>query len=376
MRQIPRPLTLMPLVLAAACSDILPPDTDPSFARSATVVDRAMAAADISQFTSGLINVTFLPPLGAQPSHAAGRFDASLSPQVLTCAEWYGEWGCDPIASFTTMDEIDRRNEFYMVNWHLRHFPIEQGQTYRIMVVVNDVVFGHHDLVVTNTQRTVPIRFRITTDDVFVHVYSNGSTWCGLTAEGKAYCWGNNWLGQAGVGTAGVEDEDGYTHVFRPTAVVGDHVFLTLAMSDFHTCGLTVDQEMYCWGYDGWAQIGRDPSHYPGEGGWEGENNAVAAPTRAAAPLLFVDMHLGAYHTCGLTPDGEAWCWGMNRQGQIGDGGEEPFSPEWLLPTQVVGGHVFVSLNGGELHTCGISESGARYCWGDSWGSTPVLVEG
>src|SRR5215210_7570213 len=49
-------------------------------------------------------------------------------------------------------------------------------------------------------------------------------------------------------------------------------------------------------------------------------SDAPVAAVIAAAALTFTQISSGAYHTCGLVGDGKAYCWGMNRDGQLGDG--------------------------------------------------------
>jgi alpha-tubulin suppressor-like RCC1 family protein len=73
---------------------------------------------------------------------------------------------------------------------------------------------------------------------------------CGITMEGKAYCWGDNELAQLGVGSHG-----GRSAV--PLPVVGELQFSSLALAD-HSCGLTSRGNIYCWGvtYGGLLGIG------------------------------------------------------------------------------------------------------------------------
>ena len=64
---------------------------------------------------------------------------------------------------------------------------------------------------------------------------------CGLTSSGTAYCWGANGYGQLGLGTmTDIEPE--------PRAVTGGLSFTSLVAGGGFTCGLTTDRRMYCWG--------------------------------------------------------------------------------------------------------------------------------
>jgi alpha-tubulin suppressor-like RCC1 family protein len=65
-------------------------------------------------------------------------------------------------------------------------------------------------------------------------------------------------------------------------------------------------------------------------------------------------------HTCGLATDGEAYCWGRNSYGQLGDG----TSVDEAQPVRVAGGHAFASLRSFGSHTCGSTLSGEAFCWG------------
>jgi alpha-tubulin suppressor-like RCC1 family protein len=94
-------------------------------------------------------------------------------------------------------------------------------------------------------------------------------------------------------------------------------------------------------------------------------------PEAAAGGLTFVTMSAGGEHTCALTPAGTAFCWGSNRNGQLGSGSEAPFSN---APVQVSGGRAFASISAGALHTCALTLQGAAYCWGN--GADGVLGSG
>lgn len=80
----------------------------------------------------------------------------------------------------------------------------------------------------------------------------------------------------------------------------------------------------------------------------------------------FVEVAAGRSHACALTPEGHAWCWGSNLSGQLGiaiaDAG--PF----LAPQAVTGGLVFSRLQTGDSTTCGVTPEGEALCWGSNTG--------
>ena len=93
-------------------------------------------------------------------------------------------------------------------------------------------------------------------------------------------------------------------YVGTPQAVAGGHVFTALASGQLHTCGLTAQGEVWCWG-----------QNYNGELG-DGSRTAAQTPVRVDTGVRF--DRLAHRATCALTADGQAWCWGSNIFGQVG----------------------------------------------------------
>ena len=75
----------------------------------------------------------------------------------------------------------------------------------------------------------------------------------------------------------------------------------------------------------------------------DGTKWAQNTPTLVSTDNPFVILSVGAHHTCGLTEAGEAWCWGDGGNWQLGYGEFDPFSedPDRLVPELVAGGHTF-----------------------------------
>src|SRR5438309_3545072 len=142
-----------------------------------------------------------------------------------------------------------------------------------------------------------------------------------------------------------------------PVAVQGGFSFTAITSGlatgdsvESHSCGLTMTGDAYCWGLNDFGQLGN------------GTRTAGFTPQRVSGGLSFTAIAAGGLHTCGLIAGGTAYCWGLDGDGQVGDS-DFTFTDK-LTPVPVAGGLSFTSLSAGENHTCGVISDGAAYCWG------------
>lgn len=117
-----------------------------------------------------------------------------------------------------------------------------------------------------------------------------------------------------------------------------------------HTCGLAPEGVAWCWGRNSSGQLG------------VGGTEHAPSPQLVAGDVTFALLEGGFEHTCGIDTDGGAWCWGDNSFGQLGDGTTELRE----TPTRVLGLTGVAGIAAGGLHTCAWTTGGAAYCWGDN----------
>ena len=155
-------------------------------------------------------------------------------------------------------------------------------------------------------------------------IVAGGAHNCALTAAGAAWCWGDNFVGNL----SGTTDPVSST----PVAVSGGLTFISIGAGGGHSCGLTSGGTLYCWGGNLLGQLGSttnfgtsDPSYSPA----------------AVSGVSLATIAIKSAHTCGVTAAGQAWCWGFNRYGQLGNTTNNNTDTGVPTPTPVIGGLTF-----------------------------------
>jgi alpha-tubulin suppressor-like RCC1 family protein len=190
---------------------------------------------------------------------------------------------------------------------------------------------------------------------------------CAVTSASAVKCWGSNSSGQLGVGTdAGPDRCQGPLQQScspTPLAVslpIGVSA-TAIAAGGGHTCALTAAGGVLCWGDNSSGQLG------------DGTTTRRTAPVAALLPIgvTATAIAAGAKHTCALTSTGGALCWGMNRFGQLGnatDDGPQKCGADACSPTpvtvQLPGGATATAIAAGNEFTCVLVTAGAVLCWG------------
>ena len=162
-------------------------------------------------------------------------------------------------------------------------------------------------------------------------------------------CWGSNEFGQLGNGETASSTS--------PVQVTGlGASLISVAAGSESTCALTGLGTVWCWGDNSNGQLG------------DGTFTQSAVPVQVldptgSAPLSSVArIAAGAAHACAVTNSGAAFCWGDNRNGQLGNGTEIVSS----LPVPVSGMSSSVStIAAGSDFTCAVMTSASAECWGD-----------
>ena len=195
-----------------------------------------------------------------------------------------------------------------------------------------------------DTDSNVPVNVSGLSSGVLA-ISAGGSHTCALLTSGGVMCWGRNWDGELGTGN----NTDSYV----PVNVSGlSSGVLAISAGDAHTCALTSSGGVKCWGLNQEGELGN---------GSTADSNV---PVNVSGLSSGVSAIYASYnHTCALTSGGGVKCWGLNNDGQLGNGNDTNSN----VPVNVSGLSSGVSaISAGYFHTCALTLGGGVKCWGDN----------
>lgn len=124
--------------------------------------------------------------------------------------------------------------------------------------------------------------------------------------------------------------------------------FTQISAGGSHTVAIDTDGNAWAWGDNSSGQLG------------DGTTNNSSTPVQVAGGHKFRQIVAGKSHTVAIDSNGDTWAWGNNRNGQLGDG----TTTKRNTPIQVVGGHRFTQISAGYAHTVAIDTNGDTWAWG------------
>ena len=182
---------------------------------------------------------------------------------------------------------------------------------------------------------------------------------CALIDNGAVVCWGDNNWGQLGDGSQ--------IKKWTPSLVVGLSDATAITAGESHSCALKETGTVACWGLN--------------DGGHIGDGTYATSPRLTATSVVTLSdvraITAGSDHTCALKATGTVACWGLNQNGQLGNGTiPDPVGVSGSgTPVSVSGLSGVTMIDAGRNQTCAVLDTGTVECWGTSgsiFGSTPV----
>ncbi|HKY14453.1 MAG TPA: hypothetical protein VJM33_05975 [Microthrixaceae bacterium] len=196
----------------------------------------------------------------------------------------------------------------------------------------------------------------VVTSNEATAVSAGGGHACAVLSDGGVSCWGWNAFGQLGSTTNSGSGFGNTTPNPVPDRVDGIDGVIAVTAGEFHTCALLDDGTVWCWGVNAYGQLGTET------------NLATLAVNPTPIQVLGIGpataVAAGENHTCALVEDDGVWCWGLNLYRQLGhETNAVTFNPN-PIPTQVGGTLDAVSLSLGSGHSCIVTNTSEMKCWG------------
>ena len=181
---------------------------------------------------------------------------------------------------------------------------------------------------------------------------------CGVNLSGDAYCWGEGAWGVLGTGST--NNATTPTRINMAGVLAGKTVN-QVAVGDWHTCAIASDDRAYCWGYGvNTAELGN--------GSLAQANSPVAVTSSGVlAGKTLTQITAGFNHNCVIDSNGYAYCWGEGSYGALGNGSTALARvPVAVNMTGALAGRTIKQISGGYRHTCAVTLDGRAYCWGEN----------
>jgi alpha-tubulin suppressor-like RCC1 family protein len=232
---------------------------------------------------------------------------------------------------------------------------ISAGATHSCAVRSDGALFcwGSNDRGELGTSSSTDGMVRVFVGGAVAAVSAGQDRTCARTTNGAVSCWGATWF----------DRENGLEmtrSVFTPTPVPAATPMSSVSVGSFSTCGVDFQAHAYCWEANPRGELG------------DGSQVGTIVPHAVTGGLAFVQVSTGIVQTCGIATNGAGYCWGDDTFGQLGIHPSLLFErcgaqslPCATTPIAVTGLQKFVDLSTGfGSHSCGVTTNGNLYCWG------------
>lgn len=168
---------------------------------------------------------------------------------------------------------------------------------------------------------------------------------CGLTTDGRVFCWGSNDAGQLGNGKIGGLE-------LLPTEVVGLKDVVQLHVGMGHSCAVRKSKDVLCWGYGAFGNLGNNSK----------ENTGTPVQVQGLKDVASVST--GRFNSCAVTNSGDVYCWGSDVTSYKEVESGAPYEKENLTAAKLTGFNNISSISIGSFHMCALTRSGDVICLG------------
>ncbi len=174
--------------------------------------------------------------------------------------------------------------------------------------------------------------------------------------NGTSYCWGINTDFQLGDGSSNLASSPVKVSLTNLDATSTS--FEQISTGEQHSCGLTNDKVAYCWGKNGSGQLGDNSS--------TNSNKPIKVDMSSVEDGTFMQIRTGAFFSCGLSVSKKVYCWGDNSHNQLGNSPEAiaAGTTSLLKPTLVTIAEEIKEISLSDSTVCALSNLNNIWCWG------------
>eukprot|EP01083_Nonionella_stella_P049024 130763_1 len=210
------------------------------------------------------------------------------------------------------------------------------------------------------------------TNFIPTQIVAGQSHTCALSQSNTMKCWGTNAAGQLGYGDQEARGwGPGQMGDSLNTIDLGTNFIVTqIVAGRYHTCALSRNKTVKCWGYNKFGQLGYGDTNNRGDN--RSEMGDYLNTIDLGTTFIPTQISAGWHHTCALSRANTVKCWGYNFHGGLGYGdsnnrGDEAGEMGDSLNTIDLGTNfIATQISVGGEHTCALSESNAMKCFGQN----------
>lgn len=189
------------------------------------------------------------------------------------------------------------------------------------------------------------IPYPINSDTDWASVSAGGNFSVAIKNDGSMYAWGSNQFGSIGDGT--------WNNKNIPTRIGLDNNWRFVSAGSSSAVALKTDGSMYAWGFNYYGQLGFGLN----------SRSDINVPTRIGNATDWAMVSYGGLHAAAIKTDGSLYTWGVNWDGQLGDG---TWAHKSTPPTRVGSDTDWLFVSAGGNHSVAIKKNGSMFSWGSN----------
>jgi alpha-tubulin suppressor-like RCC1 family protein len=333
------------------------------------VVDTTAPTVSRTSPTDNQSSVSVIENISVIFSESMDNTSVTTNTSNTTCSGYSFQVSSDNFSSCVQMGSsptVSNSNRTFTVAPSLKMF---YSATYKIRVTDNasdsagNNIDNHTQTDGFETTSTIPI--------------TAGSAYsCFMLDNGSVKCWGENNLGQLGLGdTINRRDNSSYMGDNLTIVDLGSGRTATaIATGDSHTCVILDNASIKCWGSNASGQLGLGDNSTRGDGSASGGMGDSLPTVDLGSGGTAKAIATGGSHTCAILDNSSIKCWGSNASGQLGlgdddnrgDGSASGGMGDNLTIVDLGTGRTAKAIATGDSHTCALLDNSSVKCWGEN----------